>query len=61
MAIKKVKLNRVPVVSIQPPVERIAVPSSHMEELGRSMKQKVQQNEARRAAGIEAAGRYTAR
>lgn len=61
MAIKKVKLNCVPVVSVRPPVERIAVPSSHMEALGRSMKQKIQQNEVRRAAGMEAAGRYMAR
>lgn len=61
MAIKKVKLNRVPVVSVRPPEERIAVPSSHMEALGRSMKQKIQQNEVRRAAGMESAGRYMAR
>lgn len=61
MAIKKVKLNRVPVVSVRPPVDRVAVPSSHMEALARSMKQKIQQNEVRRAAGMEAAGRYMAR
>lgn len=61
MAIKKVKLKCAPVVSVRPPEKRIAVPSSHMEALGRSIKHKVQQNEARRAAGMEAAGRYMAR
>lgn len=60
MAIKKVKLNCVPVVSVRPPVERITVPSSHMEALGRSIKHKTQQNEVRRVAGMEAAGRYMA-
>ena len=61
MAIKKVKLNYVPVVTRKAPVERTAVPSSHIDALNRSIKQKVRQNEAERAASMEAAGRYTVR
>ncbi len=61
MAIKKVKLNCVSAVTKKPPAERIAVPNSHKEALGRSIKQKVRQNEAERAASMEAAGRYMVR
>lgn len=61
MAIKRVKINYLSAVSKTPPVNRIAVPSSHMEELDRAIRQKVRQNEAERAASIEAAGRYTVR
>ena len=61
MAIKKVQLNRVPVVTKRAPVERIPIPRSQKEALARSTGEKIQQNETRRAAGMEAAGRYTAR
>jgi hypothetical protein len=61
MAIKRQKLNYMSAVSKTPPVERIPVSSSCMEELGKSIRQKVRQNEAERAASIEAAGRYTVR
>lgn len=61
MAIKRVKLNYMSAVSSTPPVERIAVPSSHMEELNRAIRQKVRQNEAERAASMEVAGRYMVR
>ena len=46
MAIKRVKINYLSAVSKTPPVDRIAVPSSHMEELDRAIRQKVRQNEA---------------
>ncbi|MDE7200857.1 MAG: hypothetical protein K2O91_02895 [Lachnospiraceae bacterium] len=61
MAIERIKLNYKSAVPNIPPVEKIPVPSSHMEELGRSIRQKVRQNEAERAASIEAAGKYTVR
>lgn len=61
MAMKRVKLNYVSAVSKTPPVERVAVSSSHMEVLNQAIRQKVRQNEAERAASIEAAGRYTVR
>ena len=61
MAIKRVKLDYRPAVVKAPPVEEIEIPSSHMEELDRSIRQKVRQTEAERAASIEAAGKYTVR
>ena len=61
MAINKVKLNYVSAVSKTSPVERIPVSSNRMEELDRAIRQKIRQNEAERAASIEAAGRYTVR
>ncbi len=61
MAIKRIKIDYLSAVSKTPPVNRIAVPSSHMEELDRAIRQKVKQNEAERVASIEAAGRYTVR
>lgn len=61
MAIKKVKLNYMSAVSKTPPVKKIPVSSSRMEELDRAIRQKIRQNEAERAASIEVAGRYTVR
>lgn len=61
MAIKRVKLNYMSAVSETPPAGKVAVPSSHMEDLDRAIKQKVRQNEAERAASMEVAGRYTVR
>lgn len=61
MAIERVKLNYKSAVSKTPPIGRIVIPSSHMEELDRAVRQKVRQNEAERAAGVEAAGRYIVR
>lgn len=61
MAIKRVKLNYMSTVSKTPPVGKIIVPSSHMEELDRAIRQKVRQNEAERAASMEIASRYTVR
>lgn len=61
MAIKKVKLNYMSAVSKTPPVEKIPVSSSRMEELDRAIRQKIRQNEAERAASIEVAARYTVR
>lgn len=42
--IKKVKLNYKSAVSHTPPVDRIPVPASHMEELSKSIQQKTKQN-----------------
>lgn len=61
MAIKKVKLNYMPVVVRNKPAEKTIVPGSHIDALNRSIKQKVRQNEAERAASMEAAGRYMVR
>ena len=61
MAIKRVKLNYMPAVSQTPSKGKIVVPAGHMEELDRTIKQKVRQNEAERVASIEAAGRYIVR
>lgn len=61
MAIRRVKLDYKPAVSKTPPMEKIAVPSSHMEELDRAIRIKVRQNEAERAASMEVAGRYVVR
>lgn len=61
MAIKRVKLNYMSAVSKTPPVQKIAVSSSRMEELDRAIRKKIRQNEAERAASIEVAGRYTVR
>ena len=44
MKIKKVKLNYMTAVEKMPPVEKVAVSSSHIEELERDIKQKVFQN-----------------
>lgn len=57
MAIKRVKLNYMSAVSKTPPVGEITIPSSHMEELDRAIRQKVSQNEAERAASMEAVER----
>ena len=61
MAIKKVKLNYRSAVSETAPVKKVPVSSSHLEMLDRTIRQKVRQNEAERAASIEVAGRYTVR
>lgn len=61
MAIKRIKINYVSALPEQPPFERINVPNSHKEALGRSIKQKVRQNESGRAAGAEYVGRYMVR
>lgn len=61
MAIKKVKLNYMSAVSKTPPVKKIPVSSSRMEELDRAIRQKIRQNEAERAASMEVAGRYIVR
>lgn len=61
MAIKKVKLNYMSAVAKTSPIGKVPVSSSRMEELDRAIRQKVRQNEAERAASIEAAGRYTVR
>lgn len=61
MAIKKVKLNYMTAVEKIPPVRKIAVSSSHIEELDRDIKQKVMQNEAERVASMDVAGQYMVR
>lgn len=61
MAIKRVKLDYMSAVSETPPVGKITIPSSHIEELDRAIRQKVRQNEAERAASMEAASRYIVR
>ncbi len=61
MAIKRVKLNYMSAVSKTPPEDTIVIPSSHMEELDRAIRQKVRQNEAERAASVETAGKYVVR
>ncbi len=61
MAIKRVKLNYISAVSKTPPAEKVVIPGSHMEELDRTIRQKIRQNEAERAAGMEAASRYIVR
>lgn len=61
MAIRKVKLNYMSAVSKTSPAEKIPVSSSRMEVLDRAIREKIRQNEAERAASIEAAGRYTVR
>lgn len=47
MAIKRVKLNYMSAVSKTPPVGKTVIPSSHMEELDRAIRQKVRQNDTR--------------
>ncbi len=42
--IKRVKLNYVSAVPHTPPVETISIPSKDMEELGRGIKAKIEQN-----------------
>lgn len=61
MAIKKVKLNYMTAVEKIPPVKKVTVPSSHIEELDRDIKQKVRQNEAERVASMDVAGQYMVR
>lgn len=61
MAVKKAKLNYMSAVSQTPPVKKIPVPSSHLEELDRAISQKVRQNESERAASMEVAARYVVR
>lgn len=61
MAIERVKLNYMSAVSKTPPVGKIIIPSSHIEELDRAIRQKVRQNEAERAASTEIASRYIVR
>lgn len=53
MAIKRVKLNYISAVSNTPPVERIAVLSSHMEELDRAIILKIKQNDTGRIVNIQ--------
>ena len=59
MAIKKVKLNYMSAVSKTPPMKKIPVSSSRMEELDRTIRQKISQNKAERAASMEVAEQYT--
>lgn len=61
MAIQRVKLNYMSAVSKTPSAGKIVIPSSHMEELDRAIRQKVMQNEAERAASMEVASRYIVR
>lgn len=61
MAIKKVKLNYMSAVSKTPPVKKIPVSSSRIEELNRAIRQKIRQNEVERDASMEVAGQYTVR
>lgn len=61
MSIKKAKLNYMSAVSNTPPVALVAVPSSHMEELDRAIRQKVRQNEAEHIASIETIGKLRVR
>lgn len=61
MALRRVKLNYMSAVPNTPPIGKIAIPSSHMEELDRAIRQKVRQNEAERAASMEVAGKYIVR
>ncbi len=61
MAIKKVKLNYMSAVSKITPVKKCKVSGSRVEDLDRTIRQKLRQNEAERAAGMEIAGRYTVR
>lgn len=59
--IKKVKLNYVSACKRTPPVERIPVPSSHMEALNRSIRQKCEQNQRERIASYEKAKNFIVR
>lgn len=61
MAIKKVQLNYRSSVSHTVPVRTIPVSNSRIEELNKSIKQKIRQNESERVASLEAVGRYTVR
>lgn len=56
--IKKVKLNYVQAVTTTKPVARIPVPSSHMEELDRSIRNKCEQNARRRIQGEDTVKNY---
>lgn len=58
---KRVELKYMSAVSTTPPIERVTIPSSHLEELGKVIRQKVRQNEAERAASMEVASRYVVR
>lgn len=58
MAIKKVKLNYMSAVSKTPPMKKILVSSSRMEELDKAIRLKIRQNEAERVASIKIAEQY---
>lgn len=61
MAMKRRKVTYVAAVPKKPAAGQSTVPSSHKEALGRSIRQKVRQNEAERVASMEIAGRYMVR
>lgn len=58
MSIKKVELKRIPVVTVKEPVRRVAIPSSHMEMLRRSIEDKCEQNKLRYIKGYESASKF---
>ena len=59
--INRTVLRRIPVVEKQTSDSGHVVSGHDMIRMKRSIRSKVQQNEVRRAAGLEAAGRYMAR
>jgi len=61
MAIKKVVLKSMPVVKNHDLPEGEYVSNGQLAGLERNIRTKLSQNEARRAAGIAAAGQYMAR
>lgn len=60
MSIKKVQLNRIPVVSCKAPEKQIPVPSSEFEKLNRSCQQQFEERKARQNLVKENAAKYHA-
>lgn len=52
------RLKYMSAVPKTPPVEQVAVSSSHMEEVDKAIREKVRQNEAERTASIEVAEKF---
>ena len=61
MAMKRKKVTYVAAVPQKSAAGQSTVSSSHKEALGRSIRQKVRQNEAERVASMEIAERYMVR
>lgn len=61
MAIKKVKLNYMPIAPEVHTISKTSVSRSKLEELDIAIKQKIKQNESERAASKEMVERYTVR
>lgn len=59
--LKNIELKRISVTEIDAPCKGKIVSDSDTMRMRRSIKNKVEQNEARRRAGMEAAGKFVAR